>query len=317
MTDNANASPAPWDCDKSLIVYNDGFYTLGQENGLPYLIAGGKRFTLTSHPYEPCLYITDGSGLKTTVRNAFEPFPVLESFYNGRTVTSVTGFRYNAKDFCRMVEYASGMGNTGIEIAEKVFGDRVGGNARAEKTGEIKSTFSSEASALQEADGAEVITDKHFSDIISGYPDLAVDYCIVKTGQVSPGPDVHRSALVRASRELFFDGEEIIWNYDCSKAIGKQIPSSELFAPANEERCVNYRGAFLYPPWGAVYSEKDLDRVNSTLFPNGTDHLEVYKWSTDWSQYFDDGREWWGTLCLTVYDKSLGRFAVILASATD
>ena len=116
---------------------------------------------------------------------------------------------------------------------------------------------------------------------------------------------------------VFFDGEEIIWNYDCSKAIGKQIPSSELFAPANEERCVNYLGAFLYPPWGAVYSEKDLDCVNSALFPNGTGHLEVYKWSTDWSEYFDDGREWWGTLCLTVYDKSLDRFAVILASATD
>ena len=43
----------------------------------------------------------------------------------------------------------------------------------------------------------------------------------------------------------------------------------------------------------------------------------MYEWTTDWSDYFDEGREWWGTLCLTVYDKTLGRFAVILASATD
>ena len=39
--------------------------------------------------------------------------------------------------------------------------------------------------------------------------------------------------------------------------------------------------------------------------------------SIAWSDYFDEGREWWGALCLTVYDETLGRFAVIMASATD
>lgn len=57
--------------------------------------------------------------------------------------------------------------------------------------------------------------------------------------------------------------------------------------------------------------------MNAALFPNGTDQLEVYEWTTDWSDYFDEGHEWWGTLCLTVYDKSLDRFVVIMASATD
>ena len=33
--------------------------------------------------------------------------------------------------------------------------------------------------------------------------------------------------------------------------------------------------------------------------------------------YFDDGNEWWGALCYTVYDKNLERFVVIMASATD
>ncbi|MBR1842280.1 MAG: hypothetical protein IJ788_03280, partial [Oscillospiraceae bacterium] len=50
---------------------------------------------------------------------------------------------------------------------------------------------------------------------------------------------------------------------------------------------------------------------------NGTDGLEVFEWTTDWSDYFDEGHEWWGALCFTVYDKTLDRFAVIMASATD
>ena len=63
--------------------------------------------------------------------------------------------------------------------------------------------------------------------------------------------------------------------------------------------------------------EEAVDQVNALLFPAGADDLEVYRWTTDWSNLFDDGREWWGTLCLTVYDWTLERFTVIMASATD
>ncbi|MBP5293222.1 MAG: hypothetical protein J6023_03735 [Clostridia bacterium] len=57
--------------------------------------------------------------------------------------------------------------------------------------------------------------------------------------------------------------------------------------------------------------------MNRALFPKGTSGLEVYEWTTDWSDYFDDGHEWWGAVCYTVYDKLLERFVVIMASATD
>jgi len=56
---------------------------------------------------------------------------------------------------------------------------------------------------------------------------------------------------------------------------------------------------------------------NEALFPKGKEGLEVYEWTTDWTEYFDEGHEWWGTLCLTVYDKLLDRMVVIMASATD
>ncbi len=71
------------------------------------------------------------------------------------------------------------------------------------------------------------------------------------------------------------------------------------------------------PPAGRCCTADDFWKINAALFPKGQDELEVFEWTTDWSDYFDDGREWWGTLCLTVYDKSLDRFAVIMASATD
>ncbi len=32
---------------------------------------------------------------------------------------------------------------------------------------------------------------------------------------------------------------------------------------------------------------------------------------------FDDGHEWWGTACWSVYDKCMNRYTVIMAGATD
>lgn len=66
-----------------------------------------------------------------------------------------------------------------------------------------------------------------------------------------------------------------------------------------------------------AYGPEDFELVNRTLFPEGTDMLEVYDWTTDWSNYFDAGREWWGTMCYSIYDQKTNRYAVIMASSTD
>ncbi len=151
-----------------------------------------------------------------------------------------------------------------------------------------------------------------FYELIAEYPDLAVDYCIVDDGQSYCGYESHRRALDTAFGRLC---EE--WEGDPVRAVGKKISAQEQFSSNYPEGKLNYRKAFLYPPHGNGYSGRDFVRVNAALFPKGTEGLEVYEWSTDWSDYFDDGHEWWGTLCLTVYDRSCGRFAVIMASATD
>ncbi len=150
-----------------------------------------------------------------------------------------------------------------------------------------------------------------FYSLIDGYPDLVVDYRIVKAERYC-GYESHREALKTAFDS--FGGE---WTGDPDRAAGKRIAAEEMFSSEYPSGKLNYRKAFLYPPHNTSCTGKDFVRVNNALFPNGTDGLEVYEWDTDWSDYFDDGHEWWGTLCLTVYDKTLNRFAVIMASATD
>ena len=169
-----------------------------------------------------------------------------------------------------------------------------------------------------------VYTEDGFTRLIAEYPDIVCDYCFVhaddpcaKTNGVFPcrGAESHRLALACAARELFSDGEA--WSNDLQVAKCRKLKSQALFAPAQADDWLNYRKAFLCPPHGNAYTDDDFDRVNAVLYPRGADGLELYRWTTDWSEYFDEGHEWWGALCLTVYDQTLERFVVILASATD
>lgn len=161
--------------------------------------------------------------------------------------------------------------------------------------------------AKTEADYGE----DQISLLLAEYPDLVVDYCIV-TDVIYCGYPSHREALKTAYGRLC--GE---WDGDPEAAAGKSISASELFSPGDQDGKLSYRKAFLYPPYENGYTGKDFVRVNDALFPNGKNGLDAYEWTTDWSEYFDEGHEWWGALCLTVYDKTLDRFVVIMASATD
>ena len=319
----------PWDRRKAVVVYEDGRYTLGQKEGEPYLLAEGKKYRLSCHPYEPCLYITGEDGFQTTVHNAFDPFDVLEAAHRGETITSITGREYTAKDFCDMVSFAVGMGDISFRDAEKVFGpgpkertgpSRIGGGGKAQPPAE--GPRSPETSRLPEkgplSPEASRFPEDPFYELLAAYPRSEAEICIVKDDAPYCGYGSHRRALVWACGRLLAGEEgDTPWRFDADRAEGKPISTEALFAPSNVNRDLNYRGAFLDPPHGNRYTEADFMKLNAALFPKGTDELEAYQWTTDWSDYFDDGHEWWGALCLTVYDRSLDRFAVILASATD
>ena len=293
---------------ESDIVYRDDDYTLFREGGSPCLMAGGRRFLLGCHPYEPCLHITEEDGTMTLIHNAFNPYDLLDVIREGRCFSSITGRRYSARDFCRLVEFAAGKGEMGIDDAEKVFGEKP-----------IK----------EKAGGPSIIKVDPALELLRRYPDLVPEYCLVRNESapperngMAPGPEAHRWALEQACRHLMAGDEETgAWQYDTALARPDQRSVNELFAPGATAGPVpgklSYRQAFLHPPYGNVYSAEDFERLNAALFPAGTERLEVFEWSTDWSDYFDDGHEWWGALCLTLYDPALDRFVVILASATD
>ena len=80
---------------------------------------------------------------------------------------------------------------------------------------------------------------------------------------------------------------------------------------------VPYWYALMEPVQGRRNKPEDFRKVNEVLFPNGTDALDIYEWTTDWSDFFDAGHEWYGACCWSVYDKTRNRYAVMLVSATD
>lgn len=138
------------------------------------------------------------------------------------------------------------------------------------------------------------------------------------------------------------------WSLDMEKAKSHPINAASLFfvpkithvdyygnrfyeggQPEADGGQIPYWYAFLEPPHGTAwvirngkkirkqYGPEDFETVNHALFPQGTDELEVYEWTTDWSNHFDAGHEWWGAACWTVYDKKMNRYTVIMASYTD
>ncbi len=80
---------------------------------------------------------------------------------------------------------------------------------------------------------------------------------------------------------------------------------------------VPYWFALMEPVQGRRNKPEDFRKVNEVLFPNGADALDIYDWTTDWSDIFDAGHEWYGACCWSIYDRSMNRYVVMIVSATD
>ena len=195
-----------------------------------------------------------------------------------------------------------------------------------------------------------------FYETIRKYDRCVVGYCLMADGAPYRGLASHTDALDFAMRreveesiedrrraEVLF-GKAFAdrlhpWVYDLEKAKAAPLdPAVFLYVPErlhrnkysssfydydtdwvfpNDGGPIPYWFAFLEQPHGTGYEPADFRRVNAALFPAGTDALEVYEWTTDWSDIFDAGHEWWGAACWSVYDAKLDRYAVLIVSATD
>ena len=199
----------------------------------------------------------------------------------------------------------------------------------------------------------ELINDP-FYKLIEKYDRCIIDYCLIEDDTAYQGYRSHKDVILFAMlkvTERYGDAqsieetgacgeipeEQLSWKTDIEKAHGHQNNPAELLHvpkilrtdhigqkfydcdipnPLKGEQ-IPYWYAFWEPPHTSRYGPDDFRKVNSVLFPEGTDELEVYEWTTDWSEYFDDGHEWWGTACWSVYDKRMNRYIVIMAEATD
>jgi hypothetical protein len=129
------------------------------------------------------------------------------------------------------------------------------------------------------------------------------------------------------------------WVYDIEKAQATPLAPSDFFycpdiVRIDSNGCVFYDAEWVpnddnfgttVPYWYAVMEPvqgrrnkpEDFKKINEVLFPKGTDTLEVFEWTTDWSDYFDDGHEWYGACCWSIYDRNMDRYAVLIVSAID
>jgi hypothetical protein len=150
------------------------------------------------------------------------------------------------------------------------------------------------------------------------YPDSVLDIVILKNDGMKPGDQAFRSAaddFFTIVQERCYDSGcyiDMVWD---TAAMKGQLISPEQFFAKPEKGQFSYAYAFLDPPQGSSYTFSDFEKLNALLF-SGND-LEIWQWDNDFSNYFDEGKEWWGTGFWTVYDKKQDCFIVIGASATD
>ena len=183
-----------------------------------------------------------------------------------------------------------------------------------------------------------------FYELLEHYPRCGVEYCLIEADAPHQGYRSHKDAVLFAALKVIerdvderLRDEPFPWSLDMGKARARQIEVDALLHvpeivrtdrvgqrhydcglpdPLKGEQ-IPYWYAFWETPHPSGYGPDDFRKVNAALFPEGTDGLEIYEWTTDWSNLFDDGHEWWGAACWSVYDVRMGRYVVMIASETD
>ena len=174
-------------------------------------------------------------------------------------------------------------------------------------------------------------------EYVSYYIDEQVDYALHKLIAIKGMEDLQEQrrlwALNNVTKDLKFEDffQIIISDYN---PIGKLVSVDEFMGTRNAFKVKTsdttwtipntdgYMTAFYNPPYdlnGDLEKHKKLfDAVNKLLFnPMSDNNLKIYEWSTDWSNFFDAGKEWWGTFYWTVYNKEKSYVIVVAASSTD
>lgn len=131
-----------------------------------------------------------------------------------------------------------------------------------------------------------------------------------------------RSASAKYPSNMFF---RVHW--DETNLTGEPINFSTFWGTDDVESTQivdGYKTAFFHPPYG-LFCLKDSPAEQAELFVSINKYVlgdepkraEFFSWSTNWSNYFTAGHEWWGAFYWTIRPADSHRMVVVAASSTD
>lgn len=179
----------------------------------------------------------------------------------------------------------------------------------------------------------ELTEHKAYEMLKTTYSKCMLDYVILLCDEEYLGKMTHKKAVVKAFEIInarcqkagYIAEEEKMTASKCDMDIFLELPESDYYKTKELKKSRRYLEipkvlpywfAFLDPPYSNDYTRSDFIKLNKVLFPF-PDSCEVYRWKDNFSDYFETGKEWWGTGCWSVYDFVTKIFVIIAASLTD
>ena len=300
--------------DKVLYEYNNA--QIIKRNNELIFIMNDNEYYISSSPYEPCLYLSFNNKIVTVIHNSFNTSEIEFLAKNNKKINSITGRKYDIKMLCELLSIAVNYNiyDTDISYLES----KLSIYHKSENLD--KNTSKRSITKIINDDDIIELKDDIFYKEYKKYDECVLDYCIIKMNIEYNHEKSHKKAVIFAMSR-WKDKYDMDITFDIKKMNFKRIDANLFFELlSNETKKYDtkpYCELFINPPYGTSYSVKDFKYINNLLFPNGYDNLEIYEWSTNWSNYFDEGLEWWGARCVSIYDYTMNRFIIIGASASD
>gem|GEM_PF-85726 len=107
--------------EKAASLIETGKLEYTDEKSPVYFHHRGERYTLISHPYEPCLYIkNDRSGSTCTLHNAINPDEIVAAFSKGDAISCLGTGPMDENTFCGILSFALDKGIDDVDFADVV-----------------------------------------------------------------------------------------------------------------------------------------------------------------------------------------------------
>ncbi len=175
-----------------------------------------------------------------------------------------------------------------------------------------------------------------YEQLKTKYDRIDLDYVIMSVDTEYEGERTHKNAIIESfqiidlrNNEYYGEDQKISLKEEKMEAHLSnieellQLPEDDYYnnrlkknRALSKPDPIPYWFAFLEPPHGNSYLKRDFIEFNELLFTN-KNHCEVYRWNDEFSDYFDVGKEWWGTGLWSIYDCIDKTMVVIGASLTD